>query len=232
MLRNEMKNKVSKAYKMFLKGCTILGVSVLIIGLLAGAYKIGLFDKIWGHSNNDDPAGSDVFAETVDVTVYDVKRELQPIGEMVTSEYTYEGKEKIEDSLSICEQDIFFTKHTIDVEYNGVIKAGYEMDDVDITVDTDKKVINVTLPDAQIFDNYVDTYTTEENNNIINNIKADEVQKYIDEVIEPRELEEAEKDGIYDLAEESAKDQMKNQLSYFEKFGYSVEFSSSTAANK
>lgn len=224
MLNNKMKNKESKGFKVFKSGCTILGTAVIVVVLLAGAYKLGLLNNILG----SEAEAADIFEETVDVTVYDVRHELQPIGEMVTAEYAYEGKEKIEDSLSIGNQDLFFTKHTIDVDYNGVIKAGYEMDDVDITIDVNDKVINITLPEAQIFDNYVDTYTTIENNNIINNIKSDEVQTYIDEVIEPRELEEAEKDGIYDLAEESAKDQMKKQLGYFEKFGYSIEFSSST----
>lgn len=220
MLSNEKKMKMLKGLRIFKNVCTVVVCLTIFAAAVIGVYKIKNRDKA-----TEQPEATDVFAEDMDVTVYDVKHQMSPIGEMATYEYTYEGHEKIEDSIAVSDSwNIPFTEHTIDIEYSGVIKAGYEMDDMDLSVDTERKVINVVLPEVQVLDNYVDTYSTVDKNNVFNPIESDEAQEYLDGVVEPKELNKAEEEGIYEEAEEHAKELIKDQLSYFEKFGYSVEF--------
>lgn len=220
MLKYETKQKMLNGFKVFKNVCTAI-VSVAILAVVViGVYKFKTKDKV-----DEQPEATEVFAEAVDVTVYDVKRQMSPIGEMATYEQTYEGHEKIEDYReAFGKWNVPLTKHTVDIQYDGVVKVGYEMKDVDLSVDTENKVINVVLPEVQVLDNYVDTYSTVDDNNIFNPIKSDEAQEYLDGIVEPRELKEAEEDGIYEKASENAQELIKNQLSYFEKFGYSVEF--------
>lgn len=220
MLKYETKQKMINGFKVFKNVCTIIVVVAILATASIGIYKFKTKDKA-----EEQPEATEVFAEAVDVTVYDVKRQMNPIGEMATYEQTYEGHEKIEDYReAFGKWNVPLTKHTVDIQYDGVVKVGYEMKDVDLSVDTENKVINVVLPEVQVLDNYVDTYSTVDDNNIFNPIKSDEAQEYLDGIVEPRELKEAEEDGIYEKAYENAQELIKNQLSYFEKFGYRVEF--------
>lgn len=129
-------------------------------------------------------------------------------------------------------KNVPLTKHTIDVEYNGVIKVGYEVRDIDISVDSENLIINVVLPKAKVLDNYIETYETVDDDNLINSIKSDEVERYLDDVVEPKELEEAIENGIYEDAEENAKKLIMDELSYFEKYGFTIEFSKSLTVGK
>ncbi|SCY47283.1 Protein of unknown function [Lachnospiraceae bacterium XPB1003] len=181
--------------------------------------------------DSDDKKAKNPFKESTDITVYDVKRQLSPIAELATYQMTYDGKEKIEDYKQLGDWNVPLTKHTIDVDYQGVIKVGFDMDDVDISVDTDEMVIYVVLPRVEVLDHYV-TYESDDDNNIINSIKSDEVENYLNEEVKPRELEKAIENGIYEDAEENAKKVIKDQLSYFEKYEFDIEFSQSLTDKK
>lgn len=220
MLSNEKKMKMLKVVRIIKNVCTGVVCLAIFAAAVIGVYKFKNKDKI-----NEQSEAADVFAEEMNITVYDVKHQMSPIGEMATYKYEYKGHEKIEDSIEVADSwNIPFTEHTIDIEYSGEIKAGYEMDDIDLSVDTERKVINVVLPEVQVLNNNVNTYSTIDKNNVLNPIESDEAQGYLDGVVEPKELEKAKEEGLYDKAEEHAKEIIKNQLSYFEKFGYSVEF--------
>lgn len=56
--------------------------------------------------------------------------------------------------------------------------------------------------------------------------------KPIDPEVKPRELEKTIENGIYEDAEENAKKVIKDQLSYFEKYGFDIEFSQSLTEKK
>ena len=98
--------------------------------------------------------------------------------------------------------------------------------------DFENLIINVVLPKAKVLDNYIETYETVDDDNLINSIKSDEVERYLDDVVEPKELEEAIENGIYEDAEENAKKLIMDELSYFEKYGFTIEFSNSLTVGK
>ena len=213
----------------FTKILAVIGaISIFVVVVLAG---IGLKSIVSSAADNmsggkvANTAGEEALVEKIVISESDVRHQMMPIGELATFEDPYDGDDEIEDYSQLWGWDVPFTKHTVKYKYEGVIKVGYQVKNIDIRVDNENQVIYVTLPKPEVLDNYVDTYyTTDEKNNIINAIESDEVQKRIDEVIEPERLKEAEENGLYDRAEQTAIDIIESQLRTFEKEGYRVEF--------
>ena len=88
-----------------------------------------------------------------------------------------------------------------------------------IIVKVDDTKIYISLPELQINDNYViwDTVKCSETNNIFNPIEFAQYQEIVDE-IENRGLEDVEKQGIYQNAEENIKRTMNAFLAEFEDY--------------
>ena len=78
------------------------------------------------------------------------------------------------------------------------------MSDIVVKVDDDK--IYISIPEAQLNDNYViwDSVTCKESNNIFNPIEFSQYQEIIDE-IEEKGLEDVTSKGIYQSAEDNLK---------------------------
>lgn len=152
------------------------------------------------------------------VSAIEVKHELLSIGELATAKYTYLGQAYIKDYRNVLGLDIPFTSHTILITYSGVVKVGYVVDDMEVEVkDT---TIYITLPAPRVLDNYIDTYMTEESNNIFNPIETNEVSEKLNEVKEA-ELEKC-RDDAYDKAEKEVKKTILGLLQVFE--DYKVKF--------
>jgi len=111
------------------------------------------------------------------------------------------------------------TTNTIMIECSGVVKVGYEVEDIEIKVDNDSYKIYISLPEAQVLDNYViwDTVRCKEENNILNPIDFEQYQGIISE-IETEGLALSEADGIYKDAEANMEIIIRNFLSGFEDF--------------
>ena len=152
-----------------------------------------------------------------------VMEKLKEIGQLVTYSYEYSDQREIKDSRQIFGWNIPGTTHTIQLKYNGIIKVGYEVSDIQISVDNESKTIYVTLPEPKITDNYIDmdNLSYAEQNNIFNPISGDEITGSLD-TIKAEALERAEHAGIYELAKGNAKSQISGLFEAFE--GYSVKF--------
>lgn len=111
------------------------------------------------------------------------------------------------------------TTNTINLECKGVVKVGYEVEDITVEVDNDSQKIYISLPAPKVLDNYViwDTVKCQEENNILNPIDFGQYQSLISE-IEADGLVLVEADGIYEDAETNMKVIISNFLSGFEEF--------------
>lgn len=160
-----------------------------------------------------------------DVTDEIVMRKLESIGQLVTYSYEYANEHKIKDTKQIFGMNIPGTTHTIILRYKGIIKAGYEVKDIDVRVDNGAKNIRITLPDVKVTDNYIDTDSLEytEQNNVFNPISGDEITAELD-AIKAEELEEAINAGLFDKAEGNAKELIGGLLKDFS--GFKVTFAS------
>lgn len=111
------------------------------------------------------------------------------------------------------------TTDTINFECKGIVKVGYDVEEITIEVDNDSKKIYISLPAPKVLDNYViwDTVKCQEENNILNLIDFEQYQALISE-IEDDGLALVEADGIYADAEENIITIIRNCLSGFEDF--------------
>lgn len=111
------------------------------------------------------------------------------------------------------------TTNTINLECKGIVKVGYDVEEITIEVDNDSKKIYISLPAPKVLDNYViwDTVKCQEENNILNPIDFEQYQALISE-IEDDGLALVEADGIYADAEENMITIIRNCLSGFEDF--------------
>ena len=111
------------------------------------------------------------------------------------------------------------TTNTINLECKGIVKVGYDVEEITIEVDNDSKKIYISLPAPKVLDNYViwDTVKCQEENNILNPIDFEQYQAIISE-IEDDGLALVEADGIYADAEENMITIIRNCLSGFEDF--------------
>lgn len=154
------------------------------------------------------------------VTVEEIEMKLVEIGELSTYSGEYTVTKSAEYSRYFLDDiKIPGTTNEITIQCTGVVKVGYDMNTITPTVDNDSMKIYLALPKAVIHDNYIiwDTVQCSTANNILNPLDFSQYQELISE-IEAMGLEEAEKDGIYESANENVKMIICNFLSAFAEY--------------
>lgn len=156
------------------------------------------------------------------VTVEDVKSKIMEMAELTTysGEYTVTmGKD--ETRYMFDDIKVLGTTNSVEITVSGVVKVGYDINEIEIRVDDDK--IYIKLPETKLNDNYViwDTLSYSESNNILNPIEFSQYEELVDE-IEKKGLENVESEGIYQKAEENVKKIMDGFLSEFT--DYEIEY--------
>ena len=119
------------------------------------------------------------------VTVEEVESKLMEMAELSTysGEYTVTlGKDETRCLLDNIK--VWGTTNSIEITASGIVKVGYDMNDIVVKVDDDR--IYIKLPEAQLNDNYViwDTVACSESNNILNPIEFSQYQEIVDEIEE------------------------------------------------
>lgn len=159
--------------------------------------------------------------ETAKVKITDIyiSEKLEEISELTTYTFEYTNRKEITNTRELWGWEIPFTTNEVAITYNGRIKAGYEMDSIQIKADDDAQKIYVNLPQAEIFDNYIDldSLEIEEKNNIFNPVHVDYATSYFQD-IEDEELRKAEQSGLYERAEEQAKNIIRGIFSEFPEY--------------
>lgn len=127
--KKEKKEKKGKKEKKFRLGKRLKWVVfVFVIGLAVGVY-----------------AGYNIRKAIKEpkVTISYVTGKLEDIGELATEQVTYSSLQQMEEG-SIP----FIDKKSFLMQYNATLKAGIQMEDMDVK--TSKKKVNVTVPHAKI----------------------------------------------------------------------------------
>lgn len=156
------------------------------------------------------------------VTVEEVEAKLMEMAELTTysGEYTVtKGKNGARYLLD--DIKVIGTTNSVKITASGVVKVGYDINEIEVRVDDDK--IYIKLPEAKLNDNYViwDTVSCSESNSIFNPIEFSQYEELIDE-IEKEGLEQTESEGIYQKAEENVKQIMDGFLAEFK--DYEIEY--------
>lgn len=156
--------------------------------------------------------------------------EINEIGELATMEYLFTDAAEFSDSKQLKKWNINipFTEKSFILKWDGVIKAGVELDLVSIEFNEDEKKIVVSVPTAEILSYQIDNDSVEvldEQDNIFNNITVDDKIKF-DAANEEAMKKRAIENGLLEKAQENAEDILLRLLQANPAIGtnYTIEF--------
>lgn len=201
------------------KALAVIIIVSLIVGGSIGFFVGAYFEKI---KVNDVPAPETV-EEVVHITKEDVKSELKSIEEISSYEGKYTVKKSVDESKYAFDYAVPGTKNTINIQCSGIVKMGYNFNDIGIKVDDISKKIYIRLPEVKVNDNYIDVDSIKctEDNNILNKINFAQYKTlFID--IENLGLKDVESKNIREKAETNMKRLINSTLSKFD--GYEIVY--------
>lgn len=217
--------------KQYVKTFSNVVAVIIIIAVVFGAgYIVGKLPSSEAEATNQ--SGKEGFdlklpgeTEKMVVTVDEVETKIMEIGELTSCQGDYTVT-KGQDFTRYMLDDIPIpgTTNHIELTCSGVVKAGYNLQDVVVKVDNESKTIYVSLPDAKINSNQLlwdNSMINNEQNNILNPIGFEQYQTMIEEIKEEG-LQDAENNGLFKTVEKNAKNLITNFLGCF--VNYTVVF--------
>ena len=165
---------------------------------------------------------------TKEVTLSLIESEIKNIGELATIEYLYTDAGKFEDPKEIFGMSIPFTTKYFIAKWDGIIKAGVEIDKIVVEINDQAKEILIHMPAAKILSHEIDNdsiETLDEKDGLFNPLKVEDVRQFdagSKDAMERRAIE----NGILDKAYENAVtiiDRLVNN-GVVQEQGYSVKF--------
>lgn len=190
--------------------CIIIAIFLFFKAYMSAADK---YKSIIGELEEENKRLSDPIVQyeiaTREVDIELITSEIQDIGELASIEYLYTDAGKFEDSAELFGKEIpfSFTTKSFIAKWDGIIKAGVNVDEITVEVDHEDKEIIVHMPDAEILSHELDEesiQTLDEKNGLFNAIKVDDIREFdaiSKEAMEQRAIE----NGLLDKAYENAK---------------------------
>lgn len=134
-----------------------------------------------------------------------IEEQISNIVELSTVQYNYTNIVEYNDNLQFKNLNLPFTNKNFIVKYDGYIKAGIDLESVDIDV-KDRDNIDISMNKAEILENVIseeDVYFYNEKDSVFNKLKFDDLysvlveekQKMKEEITEKGILNDAEKNG-------------------------------------
>ena len=204
------KEKTSKA------GKTLIGL-IIAIAILFFAFAAFNMSKTSSINNKNE------------ITSVTLRNDLVQMDEITPYESDYSGMATITNSRELWGHKIPLTTHEIDVIYEGRIKVNYDLSELaeSATANSVTKTITLKFPKTPDTDNIIDRIETKDHNNILNQIKSNEVPDQIKSEQE-KQLKQAVDQGLYDKAEDHTVEIVTEFLKkYGDKYdGYTVKVAS------
>ncbi len=165
---------------------------------------------------------------TKEITIDLIKSEIKDIGELSTIEYLYTDAGKFEDAKQAWGINIPFTSKSFITKWDGVIKAGIQIDQIIVEINDVNKEIIVHMPNAEILSHEVDSESIEildEKDGLFNKVTVENTVQFESismEAMEQRAIE----NGILDKAFENAKEIIEKLVNndVVQEQGYTIKF--------
>lgn len=179
----------------------VRNVLVMLVCVLVGAGAVVGYQQYLA-SNVAHPEGK----TDIDLTV--LEESMEKNSELSTAKYLYTSSVSVTDQNTAevfgTEVTLPFTDATYIFEFDGTVKAGYNLQDVRPFVENGDTVV-IELPPAEILSHETSDVTcVYEQQNIANPLKAGEESQWI-ESQKAAMVERAESLGLYDEARQNAK---------------------------
>lgn len=225
-----LKRKLIKFISVVLVVCVAL-VSAMLIGRhqvqqKADAEKqelLDLIDKLKNEAIVVNPTAPEISLSVIE-------SEIRNIGELATVEYIFTDAARFSDSKQIKDWNIPFTEKSFLMKWDGTIKAGINVENIEVNIDVEKKEIRITLPQAEILSYEVDESTVEvldEKDNVFNSISVDDKVNF-DSSTKEAMIERAIENGLLEKAQKQAEAVISNLLTAFAE-DYTITFNESTS---
>lgn len=154
-----------------------------------------------------------------------IESEIRNIGELATVEYIFTDAARFSDSKQIKDWNIPFTEKSFLMKWDGTIKAGINVENIDVSIDVEKQEIVIALPQAEILSYEVDESTVEvldEKDNVFNSISVDDKVNF-DTSTKEAMIERAVENGLLEKAQKQAEAVVTNLLTAFAE-NYTITF--------
>lgn len=153
-----------------------------------------------------------------------ITQQLRSASELTTLEYLYTNIGKFENNIDFNGWNIPLTTKEFVLSYDGVIKAGIDLEALEVKVEGQK--IMVTLPQATITSHVIDEKSIQlfnESKNIFNQIS---VQDYVDftKVLKEEKELDLETKGLLEQAQEKSKEVLTTLIDTLTDHEYTIEF--------
>jgi len=148
-----------------------------------------------------------------------LSNQIQSISELATVEYNYTNMGKFENHNTFYGWEVPFTTKSFIISYDGKVKAGIDMTQVEVKLNNKK--IDITMPTAKILSHEIDEKSIEvfdETQNIFNQISIKDYHQFTIDQKEKIEKNVTEK-GLITEAQEKA----KTAISTFIKTSYQLD---------
>lgn len=187
-------------------------LAILIVVILCGVTF--LYTKQHYESRTDEQVVKveTIIDTTVTITGETIRDGLKDIGELATEEYFFTRVENYDNTKSINNFKIPFTRSKFVYSYDGMVKAGIDFADISVEKDDLKKIITITIPKSRILDCSIDTDTFklyDEKNSAFNQFSITDFNDTLDKMMDAAK-EDAIKKGVLDRADRNAKLLLKN----------------------
>lgn len=137
-----------------------------------------------------------------------IEQALAPLADLTTQEYVYRNADRKDSSETwIFGWERPFSSKSILISYDGVIKAGIDFSEIDVSVNDVTKIVTVDLPESRVTDNSIpqESITVlEVKNGLFNEVTFDDYNEFIAEQKEVMEAKAIEQ-GLLEKADEEAK---------------------------
>lgn len=174
---------------------TKLGIGFILCAALAAAL-FGAFLLGASQTGESEPViTSDMLGE-----------QLRSVQQLVTVEYHYTNMGKFEDQKDFYGWKVPFTTKSFIVSYDGVIKAGVDMGQVDVSLDKSSKTVTIRLPSSGIISHEILEDSIElfdESQNIFNPISISDYTGFTADQKSAMEQKASER-GLFASADEKA----------------------------
>ena len=195
--------------KLWNKKNILRGVCVILIMLILGGVWISGYYSAKQKAEKEvivlNPVNSEIVSKVI-------SEKTTEIGELATAEYAFTTAARFTDTKHIAVLPASWTQKSFIQKWDGVIKAGIRLENVDVSVKN--AVVTITLPHAEILSYEDDKNSVEildEKSGLFNPISVNDKVKF-DKTMEDDMRKRALDSGLLNKAEQNAENVISNLL--------------------
>jgi len=205
-LRKEIERSAKRKYLKTIFISIAAAIVILVLAVLIISHQGKRIDEMDNRIKElaNQPVLTDSIAPEISLKVIDTK--IKEIGELATMEYLYTNMAKFTDSKQIKNWNIPFTEKSFTLQWDGVIKAGIDINKVTTALDFSKETLTIYLPPAKILSHDTkeeSVVVTDESNGLFNSVKIEDKVNFDAENIKAME-DRAIENGLLEKAQANA----------------------------